>query len=318
MNAAPPENPSIEIYTSKLSPTIGDSLTVICTVTVPEGFNTGEPYILDKSPFLDIERVWKKKETPDSGILREYYGFLTYVLSPDTLSVGPLNVDYTSPDGDTGTASSNKITLIVKGVIKNPEAHPPPPPKPNRGPVGIASRGIPLWLTVLIILLAVTAAACVVYFFRKRRVSEVFQPPPKPVDEIGEFERIRALRLHEKEQIKELYILVSDAMRGFIHRNMKLDALYETSEEIMIYLSRDSIDASILDKIGEVFHESDMVKFAKYTPPADISLTIIDRALLPVKTVLKNIEREKEKAEGTEAECRRKKKEKTVVSSQNL
>jgi len=114
-----------------------------------------------------------------------------------------------------------------------------------------------------------------------------------PIDEIGEFERIRKQKLHEKGQIKELYILVSNAMRGFIHRNMNYEALYKTSEEIFAELFPNVSDSTTSNDIKKVFDESDMVKFAKFHPPDELTSTIIDRAERPVKTVLEKIKLEK-------------------------
>jgi hypothetical protein len=51
---------------------------------------------------------------------------------------------------------------------------------------------------------------------------------------------------------------------------------------------------NIIKSIREVLEESDMVKFAKYYPSPESAGTIIDRALVPVKTVLEDITRKKE------------------------
>jgi len=144
-----------------------------------------------------------------------------------------------------------------------------------------------------VLLLLVAAVAAVLYFLRKRKTPAAPTPPPEPIDEIKEFERIKELRLHEKGKIRELYIMVSNAMRGFLHRNLEFDALYETTEEILDRLSRDSIDDVTYRKIREIFHESDMVKFAKYVPAPELCSTIVDRALVPVRTILERIERER-------------------------
>jgi len=303
VNAAPPEDVTVVIRPSQSSLTIGDSLTVFCTVTAPEGFRTGEPRAFDSSPFLDTVSRWKKQEILDYGITREHYGFLTYVLNPDTLSVGPFAVEYTTPTGETKTATSNTLKLVVTGVLNISDPSKPPPPRPNRGPFEIASEGIPLWLVVLIITVIAVLAA-VYFFYVRKRESPAVPPQPKPIDEIGEFERIRSLQLHEKGRIRELYILVSNAMRGFIHRNMEPEALYKTTEEIIAHLSSDSPDAGILDGIKEVLYESDMVKFARYAPPAESASTIIDRALEPVRAVLENIKREKEREDAEREQSR--------------
>jgi len=289
LNVLPPGNITVEIHSSRSSPTIGDSLSVFCTVTAPDDVRVSEPNPGSTSTFIDIEKIWDKKESLDSGITREQFGYLLYVLTPDTLSVGPFTVGYVTAEGDTGTVSSNIITLLIKSVIENPES----PPMPNRSPFGIPSQGIPLWLVILLIIILIVVIAWLVYYFRMKKTAFLPHAPPEPIDEIAVFEHIRSLRLHEKGEFKRLYILISNAMRGFIHRNMNFDALYRTSEEIINGLSLNSVDGAILNPIQKVLVESDMVKFAKYIPPAHLSSTIIDRTLDPVKAVLEKIEREK-------------------------
>ncbi|MBT4484433.1 MAG: hypothetical protein HOC71_12240 [Candidatus Latescibacteria bacterium] len=294
LRALPPENLIVEIRTSQQSPSIGDSLSIFCTVIVPQGVRVSEPHLPGRSLFIDIEKIWQKEEALDAGDTRKHFGFRTYVISPDTLTLGPFTVQYTTAEGDTGKVSSNEIKLLVKSVINNPEE--PPYSLPNRSPMDITARNLPAWLKILLIVLALLVIALVVYIALKRRKSiPASSLPMKPIDEIHVFERIRAMKLHEKGQIRDLYIQVSNAMRSFIHRNMQFDALFETSEEIVMNLSRNSVERSILDPISEVFEESDMVKFAKYIPTVEQSSTIIDRALKPVKSVLKEIEREKER-----------------------
>ena len=285
---ASPDTVSVEIAPSTYQVTIGDSLSIYCTVTYPEGVRCGEPHLSGDNFNVDISRQWQKKETIDTGGAREQFGFMAYVFSPDTLRVGPFKVDYVTAEGNNDTALSNVLTFVVDGFVKDTETA----PKANRRPFDLPFGGIPLWAVIALILIAAVIAGVILYLVRRKK-PELLAVQLKPIDEIGEFERIRAMKLHESNRIKELYILTSSAMRGFIHRNMGFDALYETSEEILMNLSRNSHDTGITKGIREIFEESDMVKFAKYIPPVDRFSTVIDRALVPVKKVLDNIAREK-------------------------
>ena len=310
----------IEIKTSTSQISVGDSLSLFCTVTVPGGVKAGEPYLKGKSPFFDIEKQWEEKETfqrkvrstSDSGISTEHYGFLLYVFSPDTLRAGPFIVDYVTDDGRSETAISDIIVLPITGIVENTESL----PLPNRDPMIIASKLISIWLLILIISLIIITALAILYYFYRKKTS--LKPiPGKPIDEIGEFIRIRNMKLYESGRLKELYILLSAAMRGFIQRNMKFDALYETTEEIEKQLFKTSSDTGIirerdiynnkeyqksLRSMSEILEESDMVKFAKFVPPAELSSSVIDRSIEPVKAVLDDIARKKEEKVSAPAE----------------
>ncbi len=284
--ASPPEDIRVEIRASIDTPTIGDSLTVSLSVTAPETIETGEPFIEGASPFQEYVRYHDETQSPESGEKKRELFYLTYALSPDSLVIGPFRVPWVAADGDSGSVASNVLRLPVTGVMEGEE------PKPNRAPMNLPT-GIPLWA---IAMAAVVLAGLAAWLLLRRRKTEppVIAPePPRPIDELEEFEKIRALRLHEQGKIRELYISVSDAVRGFIHRTMPFDALYETSEEIAANLRRHESDETIVRAFGEIMSEADMVKFAKYLPPADRSATVIDRAVEPVKTLLDRIAREK-------------------------
>ncbi len=279
---------TIRLNTSTSQVTIGDSLSVFCTVIMPADVQASEPYHIGTSPLFDITKQWKKTENTGTGAIKEHYGFLLYVFAPDSLRVGPFIVQYTSADGDTASVLSDTITFPVNGVVENPES----PPQPNRSPFVISSKGIPLWmLIVLASLILITALTCAYLIYRKKKLKPVSM---KPIDEIGEFEHIRKLKLSESGRIKELYFLVSTAMRGFIHRKMGFDAMYETTFEITNTLTINYQDTVIKSSISEILEESDRVKFAKYYPSTELSSSLIDRALEPVKTMLSEIESKKE------------------------
>ena len=286
--AATPENVSIYIAPSTYHVAIGDSLTIFCTISYPDGIVTGEPYVSGDQSSVETTLQWHVTGKSETGNVQDTYGFQAYIFAPDTLQVGPFNVDYTAEDGTVNTVQSDVLTFIVDGFLDSPDAA----PMASRSPFFIKSKGIPLWLILLIILVIIIIAGALIYIKRRKKI-ELKPEPQKPIDEIGEFERIRALKLYESGHIKELYVQTSSALRSFIHRNMALDALYETTEEIISHLLRTSTDTITTDAIRTLFQEADMVKFAKYIPPPEQSTTVIDRALQPVKKVLSDIEREK-------------------------
>ncbi|MFC1606929.1 hypothetical protein ACFL47_03070 [Candidatus Latescibacterota bacterium] len=286
--AAPSGDVTVEIAQSNTQPAIGDSLTIFCTVRRPAGATATEPYPASKSFLVDIRKQWQRSENTATGDIIDRYGYLTYVFQPDTLQVGPFKVDVTGENGETSSTESNTLTFIVAGLVTDVEA----PPKPNRSPFGVAARGLPLWAIILIIVGIIAVVAIIIYLLRRKKQEPVIERA-RPIDELGEFERIKAMKLHETGQFKELYSFTSTALRGFLHRNMGFDAMYDTTEEILYNLDRKSRDTEVNTAIRNIFTESDMVKFAKYIPTGDRSSTLVDRTLTPVRKVLEEIEREK-------------------------
>jgi hypothetical protein len=281
---------NIEILPSKTQIIAGDSLSVFCRLTYPKGFTVGEPYLKTPSDSYEIEN---KKQVSSSSVnnnVTTETEFVIYNFAPDTLVVGPFTVDYIRVPGDSGSVDSKKIVILVKSVLKTPDS----PPLPDRAPLEIKSTGPALWKIFLILIIILAAAALAYYFFKHRIKEKPLKKENYFIDEISEFERIKQFGLLESGKIKELYFLVSNAMRGFIQRNMETEALYETTDEIMLNLSKKYKNQETLQKIKEIFEESDMVKFAKYNPSSEQSSTLIDRAILPVRIILDEIKRKKE------------------------
>lgn len=298
--AVPASPVSVTVETLNAAPAFGDSMSFICTVSAPLDVIVSAPAIATTSTGLDISNHWQKTiETTDSSVSTSY-GFLTYVLSPDSLTFGPVGVKYFTANGDSGFAFAQALKLPVTGMIENPEE--PEPARPDRLPFHLSSHGLPLWLWGLVIF----ALALILYFVYRRlranksSISQVFEAIP--TDEIEEFEKIRRLHLPDHGKIKEHYILISDAMRAFLYRKMAFDAIYETSYEILQQLASNDIDDNTFNAIRHVFSETDMVKFAKYTPSDEDTNSLIDRAILPVRSVLEIIEKEETRLKRLELE----------------
>ena len=64
------QNVTVEISIFKTDISIGDSLSMVCTVNIPELFQAGEPALKSKSSFYDIEKNGKNPLLKESIPLR--------------------------------------------------------------------------------------------------------------------------------------------------------------------------------------------------------------------------------------------------------
>ena len=293
--------PSAELSIGTTEIAFGDSLGLMCTVTAPTGTSFGQP-ISAGDPLVTSYFLRSRLEEEGDEALTVTYDMLTYVLTPDTLAVGPLAIPYLTAAGDSGIVISNAILMPVAGLVDTLSAQ-PPVPRPMSGILSVRSRGIPHWLIALVIM-ALLLAAFVYWSARRASHIEDDDSVDETIDEIARFEHIRSLHLHESGHLKELYTLVSDALRDFIHRNMNGSASYETSTEIISDLTDSRGDDDIVRTMEALFSESDMVKFARFMPATDSASTVVDRAIHPVRTVLEEIERERERRAAEEARKR--------------
>lgn len=286
---APPAEPSLQISSSVSEVTFGDSMSVFCDVVLPDDYVSAIPVTDTETPYLDVSLTSQSTEDIDGGRI-EHFNFLTYVFSPDSVTVGPFFVTYATAGGDTATVASNTIFMPVKSLASDPQE----PPEPYRVPMAISSGGLPWWVFVLV-LLTIAVAAYIIYRIRRSAGSTSPPAPAKPDDPLEEFERIRAMHLYEKGHVKELYFLLTIALRRFMHAHMDFEAMYSTTEEIIASLDRKAPSPDIAAQLRSLLNEADMVKFARYQPPEDNCKTIVDRAETPVIGVLHAIEAENQR-----------------------
>jgi len=287
----------ITIYASVSQITFGDSLSLFCDISAPEQFDIPEPFPEDQTTAFQIPGQPELILPPDPDSDVTTYRFIVYAFAPDTLSIGPFVAEFIDAEGTSGNVRSNVIEIPVNSVIESAES----PQMPNRNPLAVKSAGISVWIILILCLLAVLCAAAVFYYIRKKRTApapEIFEP----VDEIEEFLRLKDLKLYESGYLKELYVQVSLKMRGFLYRNLEFDALNDTTGEIAHELSNKYADKHVVDTINRILEESDSVKYAKYAPPFELSTTVIDRALEPVKAILDEIALRKKEEEEAAAD----------------
>jgi hypothetical protein len=125
-----------------------------------------------------------------------------------------------------------------------------------------------LWAGLLFagLLVLVALVAWLVYHF-KRRVIAYVRPPAKP-DQIAleELARVEGDHLVEKHLIKEHYSRVSDAVRAYLGAVFGIDAMEQTSTELLGTLAETPEASVVYAEIEGLIAEADLVKFAQLVP----------------------------------------------------
>jgi hypothetical protein len=125
--------------------------------------------------------------------------------------------------------------------------------------------------------LLLAVAAGLAYLLYRRLTNK--EPAPIPVIDtrtpweiaIEELDRIERLDLPEDGNFKEHYTLVASAMRVYVQGMYlkdvsPIDAIDMTTDEIVAVLKKSSLHYGHLRFVIDLLQESDLVKFAKYTP----------------------------------------------------
>lgn len=122
----------------------------------------------------------------------------------------------------------------------------------------------------LVLLVGAVIASLIWLLVRMRRgraVQEVVLPSEPPqVVAIRRLERLHSQKLWQNERLKEYYTILTDILREYLDGRYGVDAPEMTSEEILAALKRVGIGAKHYMDLERLLSESDLVKFAKYSP----------------------------------------------------
>ena len=129
-----------------------------------------------------------------------------------------------------------------------------------------------IWVILILILIAVF-----VYYFvyRKKPITNQEEPIVQipPYDEaIEKLQKLDNKLLWQNNQIKKYYSELTEIIRDFIEKELKIPALEITTQELIEALSNlDNsktlqIDKETTRKLNSLLSEADLVKFAKSTP----------------------------------------------------
>ena len=97
-----------------------------------------------------------------------------------------------------------------------------------------------------------------------RRVTIAPKLPPHQVA-LQEMERIKSEKSWQRDDVKQYYTELTDALRAYMEERFAFNAKEMTSDEIIAHLN-ELPDKEWIGELRELFQMSDLVKFAKYQP----------------------------------------------------
>jgi len=255
--------------------TVGGELRLVLTVERPRDWaiDPPGPKTLRLEPF-ELKRV-ERPAVPLSGQNRvqETYVFVLTAFQTGDLEVPAVVLTYEDNSGNRAATSSDPVPVKVVSVLKEPAAGKKQPDlKPIKGPV---SAGFPAREILLGVLAAVLAAALVTRRVLAARRS--VKPDPEsllPAHERAtrELGRLRQAAFMASGKSKEHYTGLADILRRYIQRRFGLPAADLTSAELLHALRGQArLDTPVLRLAQDVLETADLVKFAKYAPPSDVT-----------------------------------------------
>jgi hypothetical protein len=277
--------PSVSLTLLSEKPlTIGDPIDLALTVYHEKKEDLAYPKESSEFvPFMVREYSTKSRKV-GSQTNRTIVLYTISVFQTGDVTLGPLTVTV----GDE-TLDTEELTIQILSVLPADEAAPElmdivPPYKAR-----IKT------LTVVIILCGIAAAAALFliarkYLFHPRHIPKTIVESDAAFDpfefSIRELETIRKEHAKDLADLKKVYSTISHSLKLFFGSLFTIDALEMTTSELKRQLKRSGSRRNRYvqrNRLINLLHRSDMVKFAKETPPNSTVEQDIDQSIHIIK-----------------------------------
>lgn len=271
--AAAQARPQVDARLDTTAVRIGDPVTVTLSVRTSRGESVVFPDFQkapEKFEILSAGSPERYDEGNGANLERRSYKLTTFETGQVEIPSLPFVV--MSAGGDVDTVYTDPLYLNVVSLLQDTTSTEVRPLKP-------IIEVPPLWHRLALFALAVIAAlGLLVWWWRRyleRRetrasVKSFGSAPRRPAHLVAleELDRIKALGLIEKGEIKQFHSLISDAIRQYILGLYGIEAPDMTTWELCEALRPERIlGEERTGEFQEFLEACDLVKFAKYKPP---------------------------------------------------
>jgi hypothetical protein len=217
------------------------------------------------------EYDFRPEETLDDGRRQQIIDFQLRTFTTGDYVIPALPIEYMMPDSTFKYISADPIKINIKSILSEGVSTDSLEPRPNKGQVSLAASSWTLWLIIGLVVVLVAGAA-IYYYLRKRKTTEeIPYVDPRPAWEIA-FADLAILKNNDlpgKGEIKQFYFELSEIIKKYLGKKFEFGAIDMTTTEIDEALSNLSLDGDWHRETMVFMEHADLVKFAKYVPPAE-------------------------------------------------
>jgi hypothetical protein len=271
------------------SVTVGDVFRAAIRVTVPAGARVVFPDTLAVPE--DVEAAARREVQVDTGVVGMITHTAVYALTawrPGRMALPPVTLTVELPDGGRRVQAAFPALVVHSVLPVDTAGIQPQPPKDVIGPSRL------MWPIVLG-LAALTALLFLgIWLYGRRKPREVLTTGLAPRDTaLAELDRIRALGLLEKGDVKAFYTAVAEVLRSYVtalEGAWSPDLTTSELERAMAWTLRGArrgsatqvkqVDQRVaaFPLLIELLDEADLVKFAGRRPVTRTALAAWERA----------------------------------------
>ena len=253
--------------------TMGDEIRVLVQVTRLQGFSIEPPAPADLKPF-EVKSVRRLPSVEERGISQENFELIITAFKIGDFKIPPVRISYTDPSGDPGDLTTPPIDVKVVGVIKDAGKD----IRPIKNVVSLAPGLLrTLILGGLAFILSLILAVRTLLRRKKKTVVDPESYLPAHERAFLEIERLQQKGWNPAGKIKEHYSEISGILKRYLERRYTMQTLDLTTSEILALLRERDFDLAIRDGVKEILEASDLVKFANWVPPRNLSDELIKK-----------------------------------------
>ena len=248
--------------------TVGDEIKLFIQAERPRKFSVSIPEKVVVAPF-ELKRVEASPFVSGQNRVRETFILVLTIFELGDFKIPPVPVSYKDESGRGGQVQTEPVAVKVVSVGKKPTDK--DDIRPIKGPVALGLR----WLRtlaggVLAALLSILLAVKIILRKRKEALDlESLKPPhERAMLELG---RLQGKGWLEAGRTKEFYSELADILRRYLERRFTIESLELTTFELVRILKEKEFDAGVVGKIKDLLENSDLVKFAKFSPPKSLA-----------------------------------------------
>jgi hypothetical protein len=271
---------TVRLTTDDAALTVGDPAELMLEVTHPAGYQVFVPEMAGTWGEFEIQsQSPKTTEVNADGSETTRQTFEAALFAPGTYLSPVLPITLSDTDGNLSQAIAEPVSLEIVSVLAVEDVE-------IRDIKPQASLEIPNLMPfvaggALLFLVLAAIGGWLVY----RKLSARTRLDNRTPDQVAtdELARIGGLQLAQAGEFTEHYALVTTCLYIFIERQYQVPALEQTTSELRRTLRTTSMSEPLAKDYIALFEDSDLVKFADFSPSIDVATQLIDQAQTLVK-----------------------------------
>ena len=253
--------------------TMGEEIRVLVQVTRLQGFSVEPPAPVDVAPF-EVKSVRQLPSVVERGISQENFELIVTAFKIGDFKIPPIRIVYTDSSGNSGSLTTPPIGIKVVGTIKDGG-------KDIRPIKNVISLSPGLLRTLILggLAFVLSVFLAVRILLRRKKKAAVDPESLLPAHERAslELERLQQKGWIAAGKIKEYYSEFSGILKRYLERRYALQTLDLTTSESIALLREKNFDLPVRDGVKEILEASDLVKFANWIPPRNLSDELVKK-----------------------------------------